>query len=220
MCPKSGKLLQRLTAQGYSDTSTWSRGQAWAILGYAQTYSWTKDETFLQTACGLADYFIDRLMKAPNCVEQVRSGVRVGRFVPLWDFDAPVDEGSPLRDTSAAMIAANGMILIANSLAAVGDFNLFQKYYQAAMTIVRETITLCYAQDKLELVVQEDASGCLKVDTKTSSDSIENSFDCILKCATANFNENWTDKYANHGLVYADYYLLEFGNRLLQLGYA
>lgn len=220
MCPKTGKLLQRLTAQGYSDTSTWSRGQAWAILGYAQTYSWTKDETFLQTACGLADYFIERLMEAPNCVEQVHSGAQVGRFVPLWDFDAPVDEGNPLRDTSAAMIAANGMIIIADSLAAVGDFDLFQKYYQGAMTIVRETMTLCYAQDKLELVMKEDSSGCLKADTKASSDSIESPFDCILKCSTANFNENWTDKYADHGLVYADYYLLEFGNRLLQFGYA
>ncbi|OAA69346.1 Six-hairpin glycosidase [Akanthomyces lecanii RCEF 1005] len=220
MCPKTGNILQRLTAQGYSDTSTWSRGQAWAILGFAQTYTWTKDETFLRTACGLADYFILRLASAPSCVDQTQQGVRAGRHVPLWDFDAPVDEDSPLRDTSAAMIAANGMLLIANSVATTGDFELFEKYYKAAMAIVTETIALCYAQDTLNLVRQENGVGSVSVVARQPPDCAADSFECILKCATANFNENWTDKYADHGLVYADYYLLEFGNRLLQFGYA
>lgn len=220
MCPKTGKILQRLTAQGYSDASTWSRGQAWAILGFAQTYTWTKDETFLHTACGLADYFLFRLDSAPSCVDQTKDGVCAGRHVPLWDFDAPVDEDSPLRDTSAAMIAANGMLLIANSVAAAGDFDLFEKYYKAAMAIVAETIALCYARDKLNLVRQENGVGSVSVVASHSPDCGVDSFECILKCATANFNENWTDKYADHGLVYADYYLLEFGNRLLQFGYA
>lgn len=220
MCPETGKILKRLTAQGYSDASTWSRGQAWAILGYAQTYSWTKDVSFLQTACGLADYFIRRLLSAPACVEQLQNGVRVGRYVPLWDFDAPVNEESPLRDSSAAMIAANGMLILANSLATAGDFELFQKYYKFATLIVKDTLALCYAADELELVAETNSSGTLHAVARTVADSQVDSFECILKNATANFNENWSDKYADHGLVYADYYLLEFGNRLLQFGYA
>lgn len=220
MCPKTGNVLKRLTAQGYSDASTWSRGQAWAILGFAQTYTWTKDATFLQTASGLADYFIMRLLSAPSCVEQVRNGVRTGQYVPLWDFDAPVNEDNPLRDTSAAMIAANGMLLMAHSFAAVGDFELSEKYYKVAMSIVTETIALCYARDELKLVRQESVAGPVSVVAKQASDDGSESFDCILRSATANYNENWTEKYADHGLVYADYYLLEFGNRLLQFGYA
>ncbi|XWX00263.1 hypothetical protein V2A60_008283 [Cordyceps javanica] len=220
VCPKTGKVLERLTAQGYSDASTWSRGQAWAILGFVQTYMWTKDDVFLHTACGLADYFILRLLSAPSCVEQTRDGVSAGRHVPLWDFDAPVDEERPLRDTSAAMIAANGMLLIANSLAAAGDAALFAKYYNAAMAIASETVVLCYAQDRLDLVMQENGAGSVSVVARKAPDCALGSFECILRCATANFNENWTDKYADHGLVYADYYLLEFGNRLLQFGYA
>ncbi|KAJ6785237.1 hypothetical protein PWT90_05115 [Aphanocladium album] len=220
MCPKTGRILKRLTAQGYSDDSTWSRGQAWAILGFAQTYTWTKNETFLQTACGLADYFIMRLLSAPPSVVQARNGVSAGRHVPLWDFDAPVNEDSPLRDTSAAMIAANGMLLIANSCAASGDFELFEKYHKAAISIVNETIALCFAGDKLNLVKEEHVSGSFSVVAKPVPNCRVEAFECILKCATANFNDNWTDKYADHGLVYADYYLLEFGNRLLQFGYA
>ncbi|EGX89727.1 glucuronyl hydrolase, putative [Cordyceps militaris CM01] len=216
VCPLTGRVLQRLTAQGYAAASTWSRGQAWAILGFAQTYGWTGDATFLRTACGLADYFLLRLREAPACVEQRR----VGRHVPLWDFDAPVDEARPLRDTSAGVIAANGMLLIAHAAAASGDFARFEKYYRAATTIVDETMALCYAKDTLELVGQESGAGGVGVVARRASGCAESRFDCILKCATANFNENWTDRYADHGLVYADYYLLEFGNRLLQFGYA
>jgi len=53
--PHTGSIKERLTAQGYHRDSTWSRGQAWGILGYAETYTWTKDERFLWTACGLAE---------------------------------------------------------------------------------------------------------------------------------------------------------------------
>lgn len=54
----TGEVLERLTAQGHSSTSAWSRGQAWAILGYAQTYMWTRKSGFLQVACGLAEFFL------------------------------------------------------------------------------------------------------------------------------------------------------------------
>lgn len=218
MCPKTGNISKRLTAQGYSDTSTWTRGQAWAILGFAQTYTWTKEKIFLQTACGLAEHFIARLESAPACVEQVCNGDKVGRYVPLWDFDAPIDEKDPLRDTSAAMIAANGILLLSSCLMAADDAETSHRYYKYATTIVQQTIKLCYADDALELVAENDSAGFVRAIFSRHSSEGE-SFECILKGATANFNAGWTDKYANHGLVYADYYLLDFGNRLLQLGY-
>jgi hypothetical protein len=67
--PATGSIKEVRTAQGYSVTSTWSRGQAWAILGYAQTYRWSGDIEFLDAACGLAEYFLYRLETAPECVE-------------------------------------------------------------------------------------------------------------------------------------------------------
>lgn len=39
---KTGSVKARMTAQRYADESTWSRGQAWGILGFAETYAWTR----------------------------------------------------------------------------------------------------------------------------------------------------------------------------------
>ena len=43
-------------------------------------------------------------------------------------------------------------------------------------------------------------------------------FDGILMHATANNNEDSHKRCADHGLVYADYYFLEAGNKLLGMG--
>jgi hypothetical protein len=46
----------------------------------------------------------------------------------------------------------------------------------------------------------------------------ESGFECILRNSTTNWNPHAHKKYKDHGLVYADYYLLEFGNKLLRAG--
>lgn len=204
--PNTGDLKRRLTAQGYDHNSTWSRGQAWGILGYAETYMWTKDRCFLEAACGLAEYFLYRLENAPTCVNR-------GRYVPLWDFDAPIeDETSPLRDSSAGVIAANGMLVLSQALASIDQLSLSSRYRRAAVMIVRDTLNFALAPEKAQLVAasyqhiraQEVVPGCR--------------YDGILKYGTANNNANARKRYANHGLVYGDYYLVEFGNRLLRMG--
>ncbi|KAL2845487.1 Six-hairpin glycosidase-like protein [Aspergillus pseudoustus] len=212
--PHTGGIKQRRTAQGYRADSTWARGQAWGIYGFAQTYNWTKDKGFLETSCGLADYFLQRLETSPACVERpMPDGKRmIGRYVPLWDFDAPIeDESDPLRDSSAGVIAANGLLLLSQSLAAMGDEGLAKKYFDAAMRIVSETIEYSYSQERARLVKSGDA---VVVEDEVAGQR----FDAVLKNATANHNAKDHDRYSDHGLVYADYYLLEFGNRLLGMG--
>src|SRR5262249_2797663 len=55
----TGKVLARETAQGYADNSTWARGQAWGIYGFTMVYRETKDQRFLKTAEGMADWFLN-----------------------------------------------------------------------------------------------------------------------------------------------------------------
>lgn len=216
--PRDGSLKSKHTHQGYSDESTWSRyekrrpriplssrkleanghcprGQAWTILGFTQTYAWTKDAVILDTAIRLTEYFLDRLCRAENPFP----------YVPAWDFDAPVPAGGePLRDSSAGMIAANGMLLLHQALGSSS------RYLDEALHIVRDTIALCRAPDRARLVVGEDS--------RIVADGVK--FDAILRHATANNNEYSLTRYSDHGLVYADYYFLEFGNKLLRMGLA
>ncbi|KAH8692330.1 Six-hairpin glycosidase-like protein [Talaromyces proteolyticus] len=215
--PQTGVIKERRTAQGYSPDSTWARGQAWGILGYAQTYHWTKDKEFLSVACGLAEYFLWRLETAPQCVEVYRQGKSIGRYVPLWDFDAPIeDEGRPLRDSSAGVIAANGMLLLSQSMVALGDTLLAERYRTAAMKIVADILDYCQSREEATILVPE-ASGENAIQVKDVESGQR--FDSILKNATANHNSQDHDRYSDHGLVYADYFLLEFGNHLLRMGF-
>ncbi|KAM0328880.1 hypothetical protein ACHAQA_005296 [Verticillium albo-atrum] len=213
--PKSGELKWRRTAQGFADLSTWSRGQAWAILGYAQTYMWTKNRKFLDAACGTAEYFIHRLETAPSCVEQDSNNGRIGRYVPLWDFDAPISDASkPLRDSSAGVIAANGMLILFQALSAMSRHSLGSRFLEASITIVRDTLDLSLAEEQARFVSSPSANGELEV-----QDVMEGkTFDALLKNGTANNNEGARRKLWDHGLVYGDYYLVEYGNRLLQMG--
>ncbi|KAK9797615.1 putative Six-hairpin glycosidase-like protein [Seiridium cardinale] len=217
--PKTGAIKRRMTAQGYADHSTWARGQSWAILGYAQTYMWTRDEKFLHAACGCAEYFLHRLETSPPCVEVPSSSGRKatkGRYTPLWDFDAPTDDPTnamnPLRDSSSGMIAANGMLTISQALAALDQNALAGRFRRTAMNIVEDVLDFALAEEKARITLLTDAV------ISVEDVEVGKTFEGILKFGTANNNTNARKRYANHALVYGDYYLVEFGNRLLRMG--
>ena len=214
--PKTGNIKERRTGQGYNATSTWARGQAWAIMGYAQTYTWTGEEEFLEAAISLAEYFILRLETSNDAVEVKVQGEErtIGRHVPLWDFDAPLEnETNPLRDSSAGIIAANGMLILSQALAGIGDTAQSRRFRDMAVVIVKDTLDLSLAPEKKKLVFNKGEVSAQDV-AKGSR------FDAILKNATANYNAKDHKRYWDHGLVYGDYYLIEFGNRLLKMGLA
>ena len=92
--PTTGALLSQGTFAGFSDSSTWARGQAWALYGFVQAYQTSDNPAFLTTAEAVANYFVAHLP---------------ANDIPPWDFDAP---GSPPVDTSAAAIAADGLVML------------------------------------------------------------------------------------------------------------
>ncbi|KAI9056950.1 glycoside hydrolase family 88 protein [Trametes sanguinea] len=99
----TGAVIRQRTSQGYADWSTWSRGEAWGIYGFANMYKHTHKFDYLQTARKMAKYWITN---TPS------DGI-----IP-WDFNAPLDPPRP-ADSSAAMIAANGLLLLADQELAV-----------------------------------------------------------------------------------------------------
>ena len=59
--PTTGALLSQGTFAGYSNTSTWARGQAWALYGFVQAYQTSDNPAFLTTAEDVANYFVGHL---------------------------------------------------------------------------------------------------------------------------------------------------------------
>lgn len=213
--PRTGQPQAKMTNQGWKDDSTWSRGQAWSIMGFAQTYSWTKDVKYLETAIKCANYFLDRLKEG--------EGRWHHHMIPLWDFDAPQENPmDPLRDVSAGVIAANGLLIIYQSLLALPtstavDSSGSVNFLDIALQIVSQTLEMSYDQDLAYFETPEKQM----LNGTSSHKNLkirESGFECILRNSTTNWNEHAHKKYKDHGLVYADYYLLEFGNKLLRAG--
>jgi unsaturated chondroitin disaccharide hydrolase len=88
----SGAVRQKRTAQGYSDASSWARGQAWALYGFTEMYRETREARYLAQAQGIAGF----LLNHPRLPAD---------GIPYWDFDAPDIPAAP-RDASAAAIMA------------------------------------------------------------------------------------------------------------------
>ena len=57
-------MINRHGGQGYEQGSSWTRGQGWAIYGFIQSYQWTKEQRYLETAKKVADYFIQEAKKS------------------------------------------------------------------------------------------------------------------------------------------------------------
>lgn len=87
------------TAQGFSDDSTWSRGQAWGIYGLMLTHMYKKNKKSEELFVPVANYYLNRLPKD---------------YIAYWDLY--FTEGDEPRDSSSAAIAACGLLEAAEVL--------------------------------------------------------------------------------------------------------
>ncbi|MBR5699903.1 MAG: glycoside hydrolase family 88 protein [Bacteroidales bacterium] len=93
--PESGEVRMRVTKQGFADESIWSRGQAWAVYGYAAMYRHTGDRKYLEQSLKT----FDMLRNHPDLPEDC---------IFWWDMCAPDIPDAP-RDASSAAIVASAL---------------------------------------------------------------------------------------------------------------
>lgn len=94
---ETGQPARRYSMQGYSDTTTWSRGQSWAMHNYVNVYEATGDSRFLDVARRVCRWYVDQLPED---------------HVPFYDFADPAAPAVP-RDSCSAAIAVNALLRLA-----------------------------------------------------------------------------------------------------------
>lgn len=148
--------------QGYSPFSTWTRGLAWALCGFAEELEFLETvpemelaacssqtgaaeikAVLLKAVCATADFYLEN-----SCADGV----------PMWDTGAPqlhklgdylhktsnpFNQWEPV-DSSAAAIAAQGLVRLGNYLQAKGNSRAGQRYRQAGLTVANTLLDKPY----------------------------------------------------------------------------
>jgi unsaturated chondroitin disaccharide hydrolase len=139
------------TQQGYSPFTTWTRGLAWAMLGFAEQLEFVDalpDAAFSMPA-DRADVCSVMLEAArATCDHYIEVAAADG--VPYWDDGAPglaalkgwgdrpadpFNDSEPV-DSSAAAIGAQGFLRLARALARRGDAAASDRYLQAGIRVL------------------------------------------------------------------------------------
>jgi len=106
-----------LAGQGYSETSCWSRGLAWAVYGSVISYVHAGKPEYLEAAKKTADYFIEHCSTT--------------NYLPVIDFCAP--ETPVYYDSTSGVCAACGMLEIAKYVSKEES----RKYIEGAINILK-----------------------------------------------------------------------------------
>lgn len=142
--------------QGYSPFTTWTRGLAWAVLGFAEQ---------LEFLAGLGPEAARDEAELPQPLDEVRKRFRAAALatadfylantcadgIPMWDTGAPnlhrlgdyrLRPSDPYNawepvDSSAAAIAAQGLIRLGHHLGASERGRRGRRYVQAGLTVLQ-----------------------------------------------------------------------------------
>ena len=133
----TGKALHHQTCQGYSDNSTWSRGQAWAIYGYTMMYRETQKPEYLEAAENFTDFYMKHLEED---------------YVPMWDFNAGQKGYTPDGESYAKNFMnnttgprdASAAAIVCSALFELGEITKNQTYTDDAVKMLKSLASPAY----------------------------------------------------------------------------
>ena len=139
------------TQQGYSPFSTWTRGLAWAVLGFAEQLEFLQqvNDAALEP-CGGRQEVESMMLEAAAATADHYLEIAASDGVPYWDVGAPgllalgewgarpadpFNDREPV-DSSAAAIAAQGLLRLGRILRSRGAAEDGERYEQAGLLVV------------------------------------------------------------------------------------
>jgi len=209
--PSSGSFRCPSTQQGYSPFTTWTRGLAWAMLGFAEELEFicslpesnfgmdgvmTKVEAIAlleRTARATCDFYIDQASSSDG-VCYWDTGAPDLHYLGDWKNHPtdPYNQHEPV-DSSAAAIAAQGLVRLGHAMGKEGD-----RYRQAGLTIAQSLLREPY------LSTDPQHEGILL----HSIYHRPNGWDHIPKGSKTPFGES---------SMWGDYHMLELGLLILRM---
>jgi hypothetical protein len=138
--------------QGYSPFTTWTRGLAWILCGYPEEIEFLDSLPEAELApFGGKPEVIARFVRVAEAVADFYLEHTPTDGVPYWDTGAPglakmgdylerpaepFNEHEPV-DSSAAAIAAQGLLRLGGYHLRLGNTQQGEKYYQAGLTVAQ-----------------------------------------------------------------------------------
>jgi hypothetical protein len=154
-----GSYRSANSQQGYSPVTTWTRGLAWIMCGFTEQLEFiaTLPDSELEPFGGRADVE-EMMLHAARTVCDFYVDNTPTDGIPYWDTGAPglLDLGDYLDrpadpfndhepvDSSAAVIAAQGLLRLGHFLTERGEKDTGKDYFQAGLTIANRLFDAPY----------------------------------------------------------------------------
>jgi unsaturated chondroitin disaccharide hydrolase len=149
--------------QGYSPFSTWTRGLAWAICGFAELLEFLDCVTDEDLAwCGGLQEVFGFMSRAALAAADFYLENSAADGIPYWDTGAPgladgdLDRPSdPFNDrepvdSSAAAIAAQGLMRLGRHLQCKGETDSGNRFWLAGLTVMNTLLNEPYLDSSAE----------------------------------------------------------------------
>lgn len=158
-----GKYRCPNSQQGFSPFTTWTRGLAWAILGFAEEVEFLDSlEAAELEPFGGKSHQLGMLLKAATATADFYLEHTPADGIPYWDTGAPnlhkidkalekpADPFNPYEpvDSSAAAITAQGLLRLGHYLLRTEDAELGARYWLAGLTVLHTLLQEPYLSTK------------------------------------------------------------------------
>ncbi|MDR0712352.1 MAG: glycoside hydrolase family 88 protein [Prevotellaceae bacterium] len=155
--PQTGEVESKTTAQGWSDSSTWSRGQAWGLYGFTVMYRETGDKNYLEAAKKMTDFFLNHPNLPADKIPYWDFNAQQDGYVPTWPDRTSAFPVSPDKFPIAHYRDASAGAIVASALFELYGYTKNEAYLASAVTMLHSL-----ASDAYKTKLGENANFLLK----------------------------------------------------------